>query len=111
MAACVAIVGYFHFFAGCLMLLFSLPIALRTDNWLTAKFEKRRVILPEKLVTIANLIDQVIPREWVKAQGIINHWDRERVAKKVKEIIIEQLGINEEQYHEDARFIEDLGID
>jgi acyl carrier protein len=33
------------------------------------------------------------------------------VAEKVKEIVVQQLGVNEEQATEDASFIEDLGAD
>jgi acyl carrier protein len=33
------------------------------------------------------------------------------VEQKVKEIVVQQLGVNEEQVTEDASFIEDLGAD
>ena len=33
------------------------------------------------------------------------------VAEKVKKIVIEQLGVQEDQVTEDAKFIEDLGAD
>ena len=33
------------------------------------------------------------------------------IAEKVKKIIIEQLGVSEDQVTEDAKFIEDLGAD
>ena len=33
------------------------------------------------------------------------------VAEKVKKIVVEQLGVQEEQVVEDAKFIEDLGAD
>ena len=33
------------------------------------------------------------------------------VAERVKEIIVEQLGVNEEQVVADAKFVEDLGAD
>lgn len=33
------------------------------------------------------------------------------VAEKVKEIVVQQLGVNEEQATDDASFIEDLGAD
>ena len=36
---------------------------------------------------------------------------REEVAMKVKQIVLEQLGLNESAYGEDKRFIEDFGID
>jgi acyl carrier protein len=36
-------------------------------------------------------------------------WSREQVAEKMREIVIEQLGV--ENYREEARFVEDLGMD
>ncbi len=33
------------------------------------------------------------------------------IAKKVKKIVVEQLGVSEDQVTEDAKFIEDLGAD
>jgi len=33
------------------------------------------------------------------------------VAEKVKKIVVEQLGVSEDQVSEDAKFIEDLGAD
>lgn len=33
------------------------------------------------------------------------------VADRVKEIIVEQLGVNQDQVVEDAKFVEDLGAD
>ncbi len=33
------------------------------------------------------------------------------IADKVKKIVVEQLGVNEDQVTEDAKFIEDLGAD
>lgn len=111
MAVCIVIAGYFHILLGVLMLIFSIPIAIRVESWVAGMFEHRRVILPERLVTISDLINAVVPQEWTKAEGMINEWDSARVAKRVKEIVIEQLGIGAEQYHVDARFIEDLGVD
>ncbi|MCX7046731.1 MAG: acyl carrier protein [Candidatus Sumerlaeota bacterium] len=35
----------------------------------------------------------------------------EDIAAKVKEIIVEQLGVNEEEVKEDASFVDDLGAD
>lgn len=102
---------YIYFFAGFFMFFVSLVLAMRFDDWLTGHFAYRRVLLPEELVTVGNLIDELVPRDWTKARRVISQWDRERIAKKVKEIVIEQLGISEQQYHEDARFIEDFGVD
>ena len=36
---------------------------------------------------------------------------REQIAEKVREICIEQLGLSEGMYREDANFIKDLGVD
>lgn len=33
------------------------------------------------------------------------------IAERVKEIVVDQLGVNPEQVTEDAKFIEDLGAD
>jgi acyl carrier protein len=33
------------------------------------------------------------------------------IAEKVKKIVVEQLGVSEDQVSEDAKFIEDLGAD
>lgn len=38
-------------------------------------------------------------------------WTRDQVAVVIKKIVIEQLGLKESDYREDARFIEDLGMD
>jgi acyl carrier protein len=37
-------------------------------------------------------------------------WTRDQVASLVKRLVIEQLGLREEQYREDARFVKDLGM-
>ena len=38
-------------------------------------------------------------------------WDREELWEKIKEIIVEQLGVQEEEVLPDADFIKDLGMD
>jgi acyl carrier protein len=40
----------------------------------------------------------------------VSRWTRGQIAERVRQITIEQLGINQSQYDEDARFIEDLGM-
>ncbi len=37
--------------------------------------------------------------------------DRQQIEKKVKDIIVEQLGVNADQITPEARFIDDLGAD
>lgn len=37
-------------------------------------------------------------------------WTREQVSQLVRKIVLEQLGIPESKYREDARFVEDLGL-
>jgi hypothetical protein len=37
-------------------------------------------------------------------------WTRDQVASLVKKLVIEQLGLREEQYREDAHFVKDLGM-
>jgi len=38
-------------------------------------------------------------------------WTRDGIASLFRQLVIEQLGISESQYREDARFVEDLGVD
>jgi acyl carrier protein len=37
-------------------------------------------------------------------------WLRQEVAENIKQIVIEQLGLKDGRYREDARFVEDLGV-
>ncbi len=37
--------------------------------------------------------------------------EREVLDAKLKEIVIDQLGIEESEYHLDANFVRDLGVD
>lgn len=96
--------------AGSLVLIASIRLSSWLDDLLAKHYDAEKVLLPPRLGTVTDLIDDLIPKEWVKAKGIISKWDRERIARKVKAIVIEQLGIDETQYHEDARFIEDFGV-
>ena len=38
-------------------------------------------------------------------------WTREEIAATVKEIVMEQLGLKESQYSENANFVNDLGLE
>lgn len=67
----------------------------------------------EKISTPHHVIDFIMSRlegEQTSTVGV-KRWSREEVASKVREITIEQLAITPDQYHEDARFIEDFGAD
>ena len=37
-------------------------------------------------------------------------WTRDEIASVVKQIVVEQLGLREDEYGEDKRFVEDLGV-
>jgi acyl carrier protein len=52
-------------------------------------------------------------RQLIRATATVSSgsWARNDVAEAVKAIVIEQLGLEESRYREDARFIQDLGVD
>jgi len=48
----------------------------------------------------------------IPSQNLTNsHMSENSIEEKVKDIIVEQLGVNPEQVNPDAKFIEDLGAD
>ena len=59
-----------------------------------------------------------IPARFSKVQALVPFavtsdaiaWTRDQVASLVKRLVIEQLGLREEQYREDAHFVKDLGM-
>lgn len=63
-----------------------------------------RYAIPWHIKAVADLITYVESSDQIV-------WTRDAVAKKVRSIVIEQLGLKESAYREDARFIEDLGMD
>lgn len=83
--------------------------------WLWKIFDKlmmhHRVIIPDSVATTGMLIKTVIPGDWAKSGNAITAWGRACIARRVKAIVIQQLGVSESDYHEDARFIEDFGAD
>ncbi len=60
--------------------------------------------VPARFKTVGDLTP------WVLTSNQIE-WTRESVSKLVKAIVIEQLGIPEANYSEDAHFVRDLGVD
>ena len=95
------------------------PYALLVSGLLTfglwKMFDKlmthRRTVIPDSVATVGLLIQTVIPSEWTKASTTITAWGRERIAQRVKRLVIHHLGIPESHYHENARFVEDFGAD
>jgi len=63
-----------------------------------------KIYIPLEFKTIRDLIPYAITSDRVR-------WDREGVSIRVKQIVMEQLGIEESYYTEDSRFIEDFNID
>lgn len=65
--------------------------------------EPSRRSIPNRFKTIRDLIPFVVTSNSVS-------WSCEMVAKVVKKIVIEQLGLKESKYSETASFINDLGV-
>ncbi len=65
---------------------------------------------PRELATAGQLAQRLvgIAPKLFEPEG--RRWRRSDVAQIVREITIEQLGLKPEQYREDARFVEDLGM-
>jgi hypothetical protein len=65
--------------------------------------ERWRTRIPRQLKKIRDLVPYA---------GTSDHitWTREKVSLTVKMLVMEQLGLSESDYHEDARFAEDLGL-
>ena len=59
--------------------------------------------IPKKFFTVADLIRIIASRQ-------SKIWDREELWEKIKKIIVEQLGVQEEDVQPDADFFKDLGM-
>ena len=70
-------------------------------------------------VRFTRRFENQIPRTYSKVRELVPFavtsgkvsWSRAEVATLVKKLVMEQLGVSEEQYREDAHFIEDFGMD
>lgn len=60
--------------------------------------------VPHHIKTVGDLTQSVLSSNQIQ-------WTREMVSKRVKEIVIEQLGTPEAKYSENAHFVRDLGVD
>ena len=68
-----------------------------------------RVHLPSGITTLRDLTkDLEVHHPTLGGEKLL--FTKEQIAHSIKGIVIEQLGIKEELYSEDARFIEDLGV-
>ncbi len=65
---------------------------------------------PRQLQTIGDLSRWVMTHKSDLANAVTSGWTRDQVVARVREIIVEQLGCKPD-FSEDARFVEDLGLD
>jgi acyl carrier protein len=63
-----------------------------------------RVYIPMKFITVRDLVAPAIASDEVE-------WTRGQVSDLVKKIVLEQLGISETDYAEDASFVDDYAMD
>lgn len=68
---------------------------------LTRRFENR---IPPAYSRVRDLVPFAITSSEVS-------WSPEDVARQVKQIVMDQLGVSEEMYREDAHFVHDFGMD
>lgn len=88
-------VGWFSFqtFCTCLLAVF---LALITRRF--------RTEIPRKVRTVRDLVPFAMTSDSIT-------WHRDEVSEEVRKIVMEQLGLKDGQYTEDADFIRDLGLD
>ncbi len=67
----------------------------------TRRFENR---IPRAYSRVRDLVPFVVTSSEIS-------WSRAEVATLVKKLVMDQLGVGEEQYREDAYFIQDFGMD
>lgn len=63
-----------------------------------------KIIVPLRYRKVRDLVPFVVTSDQIK-------WTREQVSVVVKRLTMEQLGLKEAQYWEDAHFVKDLGLD
>jgi acyl carrier protein len=79
-----------------LVILFGIIAAKLTRPW--------KIYIPPEFKSVRDLIPYAVTSDRIK-------WDREVVSIRVKQIVMEQLGLEESYYTEDSRFIEDFNMD
>jgi acyl carrier protein len=70
-------------------------------TWSTRPF---RSCIPARFSHLRSLVPFAVTSDAIA-------WTRDQVASLVKKLVIEQLGLREGQYREDAHFVKDLGMD
>jgi acyl carrier protein len=65
--------------------------------------EPLRSCIPRRFSTVRALVPFAVTSDAVS-------WTRDQVASLVKRLVIDQLGLREDQYREDAHFVKDLGM-
>ena len=60
--------------------------------------------IPASYRTLRDLVPAVLSSDHIA-------WTREQVAARVKQVVLEQLGLKESEYREDAEFVRDFGVD
>ena len=67
---------------------------------LTARFE---VYISARFQSVRDIVPYAISSERIA-------WTREGVSTAIKEIAVEQMGLDQRDYTEDSRFVEDFGV-
>ena len=106
LAAAIAIIHAFDFLAFLVFIggaILAGVIGIRLTKPLCIEF-------PNELQTIGDLARWVMTHKSDLANAIIAGWTRDQVAARVRELIVEQLGVPPD-FSEDANFVRDLGVD
>jgi hypothetical protein len=79
--------------------------ALRLGDHLTGEMENT---FPQSLRTVRGHVGWIVANAPPSIGALPGQWSREQVSEKVREIVIVQLACD--NYREDARFVQDLGM-
>jgi acyl carrier protein len=69
---------------------------------------QKATAFPPRLRTVRGMARWLVANNPELIRAPPGQWSREQVAEKVREIVMDQLGLD--NYREDARFVEDLGM-
>lgn len=91
-----ALIAYFHWViaVGCTV------FVAHVSNRLTRPF---RSCIPPRYSRLRDLVPFAVTSDAI-------FWTRDQVATLIRKLVIEQLGLREGQYREDAHFVKDLGL-
>ena len=91
-----ALIGMFHWAVAAACAVMAAYVAAR----LTRPFRSR---IPARYSRLRELVPFAVTSDVIS-------WTRQQVATLVRKLVIEQLGLREGQYREDAHFVKDLGM-